>query len=207
VAPQGAGHAAAARPRAATSADRVLAGSLYALIAGLASFLNSAMSSHMIGIFAGLGVAASAAVWISSLRGIGQTAARMAEVVFGRRVDPVALNLAAAAVLPFAFLAGLLSGEFVAAAAAFAFFYGAGNGVSTITRGTLPLVLFDHRTYGTVVGKLLAPGFVLAAAAPLAYAEVAERFGSAGSLYVSVVVATMSLAASAVLAARFRARP
>lgn len=183
-----------------------MAGILYALIAGMASFLNSAMSSHMIGILAGLGVATSAAVWISSLRGIGQTTARFAEVLFGRRVDPFALNLVAAAIVPLAFAAGLASGEFVLAAALFAFFYGAGNGIMTITRGTLPLVLFDHRAYGSVVGKLLAPGFVLAAIAPLAYAEVAERYGSGGTLYVSIAVATMTLAASALLAARFRSR-
>lgn len=206
LAPHGGGHAAVAKPRAATPGDRITAGALYALVAGMASFLNSAMSSHMIGILAGLGVAASAAVWISSLRGIGQTAARLGEVMFGRRVDPLALNLAASALVPLAFLAGLVSGEFVAAAALFAFLYGAGNGVMTITRGTLPLVLFDHRTYGSVVGKLLALGFLLAAVAPLAYAEVAERFGAAGTLYVSIAVATMTLAASAVLAARFRSR-
>ena len=204
--PQGEGRAAPAKPRAASSGDRAVAGILYALIAGMASFLNSAMSSHMIGILAGLGVATSAAVWISSLRGIGQTTARFAEVLFGRRVDPFALNLVAAAIVPLAFAAGLASGEFVLAAALFAFFYGAGNGIMTITRGTLPLVLFDHRAYGSVVGKLLAPGFVLAAIAPLAYAEVAERYGSGGTLYVSIAVATMTLAASALLAARFRSR-
>ena len=204
--PQGEGHAAPAKPRAATSGDRVAAGALYALVAGMASFLNSAMSSHMIGILAGLGVAASSAVWISSLRGIGQTTARFAEVLFGRRVDPFTLNLAAAAMVPLAVLAAFASGEFVLAAALFAFLYGAGNGIMTITRGTLPLVLFDHRTYGSVVGKLLAPGFVLAAIAPLAYAEVAERYGSVGTLWVSIGAAMLTLAASVVLAARFRSR-
>lgn len=39
------------------------------------------MSSHMIGLLTGLGVAASAVVWIAALRGVGQSAARFAEVV------------------------------------------------------------------------------------------------------------------------------
>ncbi len=202
------GHAPApARPRAGGEGERLLAGALYALIVGLTTFLNSAMSSHMIGILVGLGVGASSAVWISSLRGIGQTSARFAEIVFGRRLDPLALNLVASALVPFAFVAALFAGSSTAAGLFFSFCYGAGNGVMTITRGTMPLVLFDTATYGSRVGRLVAPGFVLAAGAPLAYALVAERFGAAGSLYVSLVVAATTLAASVALAVRFRPQP
>ena len=53
----------------------------------------------MIGVLTGLGLAASAAVWIASLRGIGQSLARLAQVLFGGRLHPLDLNLAAALVL------------------------------------------------------------------------------------------------------------
>ena len=39
--------------------------------------------------------------------------------------------------------------------------YGACNGLLTIARGTLPLALFDYRSYGAVVGGLLIPSFLL----------------------------------------------
>src|SRR5207237_4660094 len=123
----------------------------------VATFANAAMSSHMSSILGGLGVAGALAVWIATLRGIGQSLARGAEVLFGRHINPLTLSLAGCTLLPFAFVAGLLSGRSEVAAIAFTFAYGAANGLLTIVRGTLPLALFDHRTYGTFVGKLLVP--------------------------------------------------
>jgi predicted MFS family arabinose efflux permease len=199
-----AGSVPAHRPLADGPRDRVLAGSLYAVIAVLTNFLNAGMSSHMIAILAGLGVAATTSVWIATLRGVGQSLSRFGEILFGRRIDPLALNLGACALLPLCFVAGLFSGQYSAAALAFAFVYGATNGIVTITRGTLPLVLFDHRVYGTLVGRLLAPSFILSATAPLIYATTIMRFGERGALVLSFIAAAIALAAAAVLAWRYR---
>ncbi len=182
------------------------AGILYAVVTMLTSFLNAAMSAHILGLLTGLGVALSTAVWIAALRGIGQSSARLGEVLFGARIHPLDLNLFAAALLPLCLLAGLLSGQLLAAAVAFAFLYGAGNGLLTITRGTLPLVLFDPRTYGALVGRLLVPSFVLSAAAPLSYALIIERYGDAAALYLSLAIGAATLAAAALLRARFATR-
>ena len=202
---QDGGAVRAHRPLAGTPADRFIAGTLYALIATLTNVLNTAMSSHMIGILGGLGIAAAAAVWIATLRGVGQSLARLAEVLFGRRLDPLRLNLGAASALPLCFVAGLASGSSVLAALAFAFFYGAANGITTITRGTLPLVLFDHARYGEIVGRLLVPSFVLQAAAPVLYAVAIERFGAAAALYISIALATATFLAALALVMRFSA--
>jgi hypothetical protein len=171
----------------------------------VANILNSGMSAHMIGILSGLGLAASASVWIATLRGVGQSLSRGGEVLFGRRLNPLTLNLVAALLLPFSFVAGLFSADSALAALAFAFCYGAANGVLTITRGTLPLVLFDHRTYGAFVGKLLVPSFLLSAGAPVAYAFAIERWGAAAALLVSIVLGAVALAAAAALFIRFSA--
>ena len=196
--------AAPERPHLAQSRpDHLLAGGLYALIVTLINVLNSGMSAHMIGLLSGLGLSASLAVWVATLRGIGQSSARLCEVVFGGRLHPLALNLLAASTLPVCFIAGLWSGQTVVAAIAFALLYGASNGIMTITRGTLPLVLFDHRTYGTLVGRLLVPSFLLSAVSPLAYALVIEHLGDAGALVLSILIALTTLAAAAVLKLRF----
>lgn len=187
------------RPLARSAGDVARLGGLYALGTGVTNFLNAGMSAHMIGLLAGLGVAAAAAVWIATLRGVGQSLARLAEVASGGRLDPLALNVLAALLLPLAFAAGLFSGSSTLAAGAFAFLYGAGNGLLTITRGTLPLVLFDPRSYGTVVGRLVAPSFMLSAAAPVAYALVGEHVGPAGSLALSLVLSAVTLAAAVLL--------
>ncbi|MCC7274684.1 MAG: MFS transporter [Alphaproteobacteria bacterium] len=195
--------APAARPAAApVRAGALPAGFLYGLIVTLGAFLNSAMSSLMIGILAGLGVAAGLAVWISTLRGVGQSAARLAEILFGGRMHPLTLAVLAAAILPPAFLAGLLSGSLTTAAIAFALLYGAGNGLLTIVRGTAPLVLFDPGRYGAVAGRLVAPSFLFSAAAPLAYALVLEHWGEAAALHLSAALATVVLAAAILLRAR-----
>lgn len=183
--------------------DRVLAGALYALIVTLTAFLNSAMSAHMIGILAGMGIALSLAVWIAALRGIGQTLGRTVDVLFGHGVHPLNLNLAASLALPLCFVAALASGQSIVAAVAFAFVYGAANGVMTITRGTVPLVLFDFRSYGGLVGNLLVPSFVVSAAAPIVYAFMIERGGEPIALLVSIGVASIAFAAALALKLKF----
>ncbi len=202
-----AGRAAGAgrAPLALGNRDRWIAGGLYALVVTLAAFLNSAMSAHMIGLLTGSGLAVSAAVSVAMLRGVGQSLARLAEVLSGSRLDPLALNLLASVLLPVSFVAGLGSGG-LALAAAFALLYGAGNGISTIARGTLPLALFDYRTYGTVVGRLVAPSFLVSAAAPFAYALVVERLGGAAAMELSLAVSLTGLAAGVALRWRFGSR-
>ncbi len=202
--PDGPGTGTHAASAARSSGARSLAVASYAVTLTLVSVLNSAMSAHMIAILAGLGLGASAAVGIATLRGVGQSLARLAEVASGSRLDPISLNLLAAILLPVGFAAGLWSGRSTAAAAAFAFLYGAGNGLATIARGTLPLVLFDPRSYGAVVGRLLAPSFVASAAAPLAYALAIQRYGDRAAIELSLGLTLAVLGAAAVLWARLR---
>ncbi|WP_020177718.1 MFS transporter [Methylopila sp. M107] len=183
-----------------------LAAALYALVAALVSALNSAMSAHMIGMLAGLGLGLGAAVWTATLRGFGQTAARGCEVLFGARLRAVDLNLAAAAMLVAGFAVALAVADGVATAVVFVLLFGAGNGLSTITRGTLPLAFFDPATYGSLVGRLIAPSFLLSAAAPIGYAAVIERYGAHAAVWLSIGLAGAALAAAFGLRAIDRSR-
>jgi hypothetical protein len=90
-----------------------------------------------------------------------------------------------------------------AAGIVFALLFGAGNGLVTIVRGTLPLALFDPAGYGRTVGRLITPGFFVSALAPLLFAVVIERFGEAAALWLSLGLAAPTLAAALVLRARF----
>ncbi|MBR1162248.1 MFS transporter [Bradyrhizobium elkanii] len=199
------GSAAAAykQPRAASRRQLAAAGGLYAVIMTGANFLNAGMSAHMIAVLTGLGLTVTVAVWIATLRGIGQSAARLGEVLFGGRIDPLGLNLMACLIMPLSFIAGLFSGSAREMGIAFALLYGACNGILTITRGTLPLILFDHRSYGTLVGRLIVPSFILPAAAPLVYAIVIDRYGNASALYLSTGLAVATLLAAVMLKVMF----
>jgi MFS family permease len=191
------------KPLASVGQEKIAAGVVYAFIFMVLNFLNSGMSTHMINILSGLGVVAGIAVWASTLRGIGQSFARVCEVLFGRRIHPLTLTVIASAILPIGFLFGLASAEFVISAFIFAFLFGAGNGLMTITRGTLPLALFDHKTYGTFVGKLLVPSFLVSAASPLAYTVAIARWGEIAALAVSLLLAALVFASSLYLKRRF----
>lgn len=180
-----------------------LAQVLYALIVMLTNFLTAGNATHLIAMLADLGLAAQAAVGVSALWGIGQVSGRLGEWVWGKRVHPLSLNLGTAVVLPLCFVVGMAS-HHSALAAAFAFCYGACNGLLTITRGTLPLVLFDPRRYGALVGKLLVPSFLLMAASPVIYAEVITRYGSRAAMLLSGGAGLVILGASLWLSARFR---
>ena len=191
------------KPLAAEGKEKVAAGVVYAFIFMVMNFLNSGMSTHMINILSGLGVAAAVSVWASTLRGIGQSLARVCEVLFGSRIHPLTLTVIASAILPICFLFGLASAEIVFSAFIFTFLFGAGNGLMTITRGTLPLAMFDHKTYGTFVGKLLVPSFLVSAASPLAYTVAIDRWGEIAALFVSLLLAGLVFASSLYLKKRF----
>jgi hypothetical protein len=192
-------------PLARGRRDHVIAAMLYAGMVTLSSFLSTGMSAHMIGIMSGLGMSAGVAVWVATLRGVGQSGARLCEVVFGGRLSPLTLGVAATAVMPLAFVAGTFSGVSVVAGVAFGLVYGGGNGLLTIVRGTVPLVLFEPRGYGALVGRLASAGFFASALAPVAYAAVIDAFGDVAALIVSAILAALVTAGAVALRLRFGA--
>jgi hypothetical protein len=60
---------------------------------------------------------------------------------------------------------------------AFALLHGAGNGMITIAKGTLPLALFGPQGYGLRSGLLSAPARVLQSAAPFLFGLLLDRVG------------------------------
>jgi MFS family permease len=60
----------------------------------------------------------------------------------------------------------------------FAIFHGAGNGVITIARGTLPLAIFGPRNYAYRLGLIGAPARMAQAPAPLLFGFLIDMMGS-----------------------------
>ena len=80
------------------------------------------------------------------------------------------------------------------AAAVFTLLHGAGNGLLTIAKGTLPLALFGPAGYGLRTGLLSAPARVAQAGAPLLFGFLLDRMGL-GVLAVSAGLGLASVAA------------
>jgi hypothetical protein len=77
----------------------------------------------------------------------------------------------------------------------FAAIHGAGNGVMTISVGTLPLALFGAAGYGLRQGFLMAPARLLSATAPFLFDLLLARYGTASLM----VTSGLGIAAFAVL--------
>jgi MFS family permease len=80
----------------------------------------------------------------------------------------------------------------------FAVLHGAGNGVLTIAKGTLPLALFGPQGYGERQGLLMVPARLAQALAPWLFGLCMEQLG-AGALWVSAALGVLVFVALALL--------
>ena len=101
----------------------------------------------------------------------------MVEMAFGRRYHPI-WTLVSALVLIASGLALLAAGFSLPAVALV--LYGAGNGIYSIRRGTLPLALFGSARYPVLMGRLALPSLLAQALAPSAGAFILEHVGGPG---------------------------
>ena len=77
--------------------------------------------------------------------------------------------------------------------------YGAGIGVLSVARGTLPLTLFSQEFYPVVIGQIARPIALTQAAAPTIGALMLVNLGAAGSLLILSGVCIMALVAAIIL--------
>ncbi|MFL6812947.1 MAG: MFS transporter, partial [Bradyrhizobium sp.] len=131
-----------------------------------------------------------------ALIGPAQVAARMVEASLLSRYHPLLSTRLACLTHPIgAAIIGLLGGG--VASSAFAIFHGAGNGILTIARGTLPLAIFGPQNYGYRLGIIGAPARMAQAAAPLAFGLLIDTMGS------RILIVSSALSLSALLALSF----
>jgi MFS family permease len=157
------------------------------------AFVPSGLSAHLLAIFARSGIDAGTVVWIGALFGPAQVGARLIEFSFGRDLHPLWVARFALTVLLCAFAVLLLLGISTPLAAVFALMFGGANGLVTITRGAVPLMLFGASGYGRLIGRLAGPFLAVQAAAPLVMAFVVERTSDAAALALAACFAAVAL--------------
>jgi MFS family permease len=166
---------------------------LLAFVFAAAWFVTGAMAAHLPHLLERAGATFSQAIAAAALVGPAQVAARLVEFFLLRRSHPLISARIAALLHPVGAVVFALLGP--AAAPAFAIFYGAGNGLLTIARGTVPLAVFGPDGYGERTGLLGAPARAAQALAPLLFGLLLDRMGAA----VIVVSSALCLAAFAAL--------
>ena len=134
------------------------------------------MAAHLPGLLQAAGASSTAAIAAASLVGPAQVAARIVEFGLLRSFHPIPLARLASALHPIgaAFLVILGPPGLIA----FALLHGAGNGMITIAKGTLPLAVFGPQGYGRRSGLLSAPARTVQAAAPFLFGLLLDAAGS-----------------------------
>jgi MFS family permease len=155
-------------------------------------FVATGMGAHLPGLLVAAGATLAAAVAAGALVGPAQVGGRLLEFSLLKRMHPLVSARLAALAPPLG--AGALLAFGLPAAAPFALLHGAGNGILTISKGTLPLALFGAAGYGARQGWLTLPALALQALAPWAYGLALAR--SPGTL----LTLSAAISASALLA-------
>ncbi len=162
---------------ATTTANATRTSVLLALIFAITWFISTGMAAHLPRLLQTEGVPLATALLLAALVGPAQVAGRLLEYGLLRRVHPVVSARVAGALHSIGALAFLLVG--VPAGAAFTLLHGAGNGVLTIAKGTLPLVLFGAKDYGLRQGILMVPARFAQALSPYLFGLAIDSYGAA----------------------------
>ncbi len=170
------------------------------------SFITTALSVHLIPAVVAMGMGAAMAVWISSLRGVFQTLGRLAEILWGKNLDPFLFANISTGVMVIAFIPLAIGGVATPFFFAFNVLFGISVGLATIVKGAVPLVLFGKNGYASVLASIATPGLIVTAAAPTAYAAVLDVAGPIAGFWLLFLVSIASFGATAALAWRFRRR-
>ena len=182
-----------AMPDVATSAGVPWTMIILAGVFGATWFVSTALAAHLPRLLEAMGATPAAAIAAGALVGPAQVAARIAEFGLLRRAAPMISARLAAGLHPLgAILLALIGAP---AAIPFVLLHGAGNGMLTIARGTLPLALFGSAGYGMRTGIIAAPARILQGGAPLLFGLVLDRDGPLAALVLTGILTGLSFLA------------
>ena len=139
-------------------------------------FVQGAMAAHLPGLLQAAGASSTAAIAAASLVGPAQVVTRIVEFGLLCSLHPIALARFASALHPFGVVFLVIFGG--PGIIPFALLHGAGNGMITIAKGTLPLAIFGPQGYGLRSGLLSASARTVQAAAPFLFGLLLEAAGS-----------------------------
>jgi len=165
---------------------------LLALVFAVAWFISTAMAAHLPRLLQAQGIPLATALVFAGLVGPAQVAGRLLEYGLLRNVHPLLSARIAGIMHTSGAALFLLLG--VPVGAVFTVMHGAGNGVLTIAKGTLPLVMFGVKNYGARQGMLMVPARFAQASAPCLFGIALDRFGGA-ALWFSAALGLFGFAA------------
>jgi MFS family permease len=170
----------------------------------LASVIMTVISIHLLTILQARGMALALAVSFGALVGPSQVGARVLETVFGKRTHPI-WSMVISTVLVAIGLGMLVGAPGVVGLGIV--LYGAGSGIRSIARGTVPLALFGKDGYAVLMGRLAMPTLIAQAASPFLGALLLDRFGTTATLAGLCAAAVVNIGLAVALVPFARRRP
>ena len=149
-------------------------GSIFLLVAAtitLSSVISTTLSVHLLTVLQAKGLTLAAAVGLGALVGPAQVAARAVEMAIARYHHPIWTKVASTSLVATGLAALWLDAPIIPLALAL---YGAGIGLESIARGTLPLAVFGPERYPVIMGRIAMPSLIAQAAAPSIGAALIE---------------------------------
>jgi hypothetical protein len=166
---------------------------LLAAAFALHAFLLSGVTSNWPAMLEHGGLSPATVVAIGAMFGPAQVASRLTDFLLGGRTHPLWIARGAVALVLFAFAMLALVGISFPVAALFAIAIGAANGVMTIARAALPLLMFGAIGYGRLIGRIARPALFVRALAPFVVASAVERFSDRAVLEMGIFGALLAL--------------
>jgi predicted MFS family arabinose efflux permease len=151
----------------------------------------TAMAVHLPRLLEAAGASTVQAVAAGALIGPSQVGARIVEASLMKRFHPMVSARLSVGLHPIGAAVLTVFGA-ATASAPFTILHGAGSGMLTIARGTVPLAIFGSENYGYRLGLLGAPTRIATAAAPLLFGLLIDLFG-AGVLVFSSALSIAAL--------------
>jgi MFS family permease len=190
-------------PLPLTGTSRVRAFALLATILTLGAVTASMIGVHLLAILQAHGLSLATAVAFGALVGPSQVGARIVEMAFGRHYHPIWTMAASVTLVAGGVLLLLVGFPILALALTL---YGAGNGIGSIAKGTLPLALFGPDGYASLMGRLAMPSLLTQALSPSIGAVLIEWNGPGAALGLLTGLACLNICLVVVLWLTSRSR-
>ena len=150
---------------------------MIAFTVGVIAFCINGTQIHFFTLMKGLNIAEASGVLASALIGPSQVVARILEMTLGQKISPLKIGIISTSMMLIS-LIGLSLATIISTQLAllFAVFFGIGQGLNYIIRGTIPLYIFGNQQYGTITGRINAVRILLTAAAPISFSLMIDQY-------------------------------
>jgi MFS family permease len=157
----------------------------------VAGLVFSALSASWVTTLTAFGLPAAAAVTAGTMMGPAQVGVRVLDMLFGLRLHPLTTTMISTLLLVVALSVLWLTGPTLGGAMVFAVLFGLAQGLTSIVRGTVPLVLFGPVGFAARLGRLASVRMVMAAIAPFGIALMIDTFSASAALLAMLCLAVL----------------